>query len=109
MDVDRLLKVNALASELRKHNFAGSNDDAVKQAQVAFGVEHVQHVALPASLMESSSDTLVSRQVELLFEQQSKKYDQAIVLLRSTMNQLMSELESVKGELKKMNEVAPRP
>lgn len=92
-----------LASELRRHNFASSSQDAVQQAQGFFEQKQVEKsVVVKPSMRE---DTLHDKRVEVLLEIQEKKYQQELALLRSALNRMSSELEMVKAEMRKLAEM----
>lgn len=107
MDVDKLQRINALASELRKHNFALSSDDAFRQAeQVYVDGEHapLQTVQVPAPVKDNA---LEERKIQLILDMNNKKFQQEFDLLRSALNTLAAELEMIKNELRKVSEQAP--
>lgn len=108
MNFNDVQKMNALASELRKNNFAGSSVDAFQQAQDIVKVRHElnsqglisrEHSAVqdPAALFE--------KRFQLILDMNNKKYEQEFALLRSALNQLSSELSSVRSELQKARSV----
>ena len=106
MDVFKLQRINSLASDLRKHNFAGSSEDAFQQAEQVF--EEKQHGAVEeAAPVVQKSNGLAERRFELLLEQNNKKYVEEFQVLRSALNSLAQELESLKSELRKLSEQAP--
>lgn len=107
MDVDKLQRINALASELRKHNFALSNDEAYKQAEQVYeeGEQvQVQTMREPAPVKE---DALAERKIQLILDMNNKRFLQEFDLLRSALNTLANELEAVKSEMRKLSEQAP--
>lgn len=107
MDVDKLQRINALASELRKHNFALSSDDAYRQAEQVYeegSQAQVQTIHEPAPVKE---DALAERKIQLILDMNNKKFLQEFDLLRSALNTLANELEAVKSEMRKFSEQAP--
>jgi len=109
MDVFKLQRVNSLAAELKKHNFAVSSEDAFQQAEQVYAEEKEQPVSDASQvLVEQKADPLAERRFELILEQNNKKYEQEIGLLRSALNALAQQLESLKSELHKLHE-SPKP
>lgn len=108
MDVFKLQKINSLASELRRYNFADSSDSAFQQAEQVFEPSQ-QVVAEEKPVVAPKVDALSERKFEMLLEQNNKKYEQEISLLRSALGTLANEIECLKSELKKMSEQAPKP
>ena len=108
MDVVKLQKMNALASELRKHNFASSSDDAFHQAEEVIEHKPVQEEShsVVAPKVEKH-DALYEKRFELLLEQQRSKYEQELGLLRSALGVLSKEVEGLKVSLSKVHEQAP--
>lgn len=119
MNVDNLQKINALASELRKYNFADSSEDAFRQAEQTLNqgersqtqaavVSESQPVQKPVQEpVQQPQDGLVQRQVEILLEQHGRKQQQEVALLRAAVNQLSAELSALKGQLEKLSVQAP--
>lgn len=119
MDAMKLQKINALASELRKHNFAMSSEDAFKQAETVYdnnssgGAQVLvmeQHPAFTTQQQQAPAappaDEMTSRKIELLIENHSKKYEEEFSVLRGAINQLIGELNSVKAHLAKATVVS---
>jgi parvulin-like peptidyl-prolyl isomerase len=103
MDVFKLQKINALASDLKKHNFAVSSEDAFQQAEQVY-VEQAPPLSEDAPvIVEKKVDNLAERRFELILEQNNRKYEQELGLLRSALNSLAVELESLKSELRKVH------
>jgi membrane-bound lytic murein transglycosylase MltF len=107
MDVFKLQKINALASDLKKHNFAVSSEDAYQQAEQVFAEQEAPVVAEVQHVVVQKVDSLAERRFELILEQNNKKYVQEIHLLRSALGSLAQELESVKSEIRRLHEQAP--
>jgi len=109
MDVFQLQRVNSLAAELKKHNFAVSSEDAFQQAEQVYAEVKEQPADAPQVLVEQKADPLAERRFELILEQNNKKYEQEIGLLRSALNTLAQQLDSLKSELHKLHEQSPKP
>jgi len=107
MDVFKLQKINALASDLKKHNFASSSEDAYQQAEQVYVESEPSVVAEVQPVVVQKVDSLAERRFELLLEQNNKKYEQEVHLLRSALSSLAQELEAVKSELRRLHEQAP--
>ena len=113
MDAMKLQKINALASELRKHNFAMSSEDAFKQAETVYDgnvsggpqvlvmEQHPAFTTQQPTPAAAPADEMTSRKIELLIENHSKKYEEEFSVLRSAINQLIGELNSIKSHLAK--------
>ncbi|VVB80946.1 Uncharacterised protein [uncultured archaeon] len=109
MDVFKLQKINSLAKELRSHNFADSSDSAFQQAEQVFEPSVQQVVVEEKPVIAPRIDVLSERKFEMLLEQNNKRYEQEIGLLRSALGTLANEIECLKSELKKMSEQNPKP
>ena len=106
MDVEKLQRINALASELRKHNFALSSDEAYQQAEQVYETGAVQQVVVEKPMQVQNSDALAMRRFEMMLEQNNKKYEQEFATYRNAINMLASQLEVLKAELAKTERVA---
>jgi uncharacterized protein YukE len=114
MNITDVQKMNALASELRKNHFAGSSVDAYQQAQdiMHSREEHKDSVPSRDHSVVQDQAALFEKRFQLILEMNNKKYDQEFALLRSAINQLVGELNMVRGELQKAREQiheAPKP
>ncbi len=110
MDVFKLQKMNNLAAELKKHNFANSSEDAYQQAEQVYAEKEPSVVSdEPQIVVQQKTDTLAERRFEMILEQNNRKYEQELGLLRSALNTLANELESVKSHLRKLHEQSPQP
>lgn len=114
MNITDVQKMNALASELRKNHFAGSSVDAYNQAQdiMSSREEHKSSVPSRDHSVVQDQAALFEKRFQLILEMNNKKYEQEFALLRSAINQLVGELNMVRGELQKAKEQvyeAPKP
>ena len=110
MDVFKLQRMNSLAAELKKHNFASSSEDAFQQAEQVYVEKEVSEIsAEPQVVVQQKSDPLAERRVELILEQNNRKYEQELGLLRSAVNTLANELENLKSELRRLHVEQPKP
>jgi len=107
MDVFKLEKINNLAKELKNHNFADSSDAAFQQAEQVF--QPVQRVVVEEKPVVMKTDALSEKRFEMILEQNNRKYEQELGLLRSALNSLAQEIESLKSELKRLSEHNPKP
>lgn len=108
MDVFKLQRMNNLAAELRKHNMASSSEDAYQQAEQVFDERQAPQVSEETQVVvEQKVDHLAERRFELVLEQNNRKYEQELGLLRSALNTLANELENLKSELRRLHEQAP--
>lgn len=106
MDVFKVQKINNLASDLKRHNFAASSEDAFQQAEQIFQ-ENAEESVVIEQPVEQKSDNLSGKRTELLLEMNNKKYEQEFSLLRSALNSLAQEIEILKAELRRLSEQAP--
>ena len=109
MDIFKTQKINALASELKKHNFADSSEDAFQQAEQVLKESPVQQAAVEEKPVSSvSSDHLAETKLKLMLDMNNKKYSQEISLLRSALGTLAQEVEGLKSQLVKLSEQVPK-
>ena|SRR3989338_3084042 len=110
MDVERLQRINALAGELKKQNFALSSDDAYRQAEGVYAEGNgAQVVVEEVSHVQHSDGALSLRKFELMIELNNKKYEAEFALYRNAINQLAAELEAVRSELRQRSQEAQVP
>jgi len=110
MNIEKAQKVNALAHELRKHNFASSSEDAIEQAEQIFNDKPIKTEEKEAVSMQSDQpDLMAEKKFEMILEMNNKQHEQELALIRSALNQLSSELQSVRSELKRLSEANPVP
>lgn len=108
MDVEKLQKINSLALELRKHNFAGDSAEAVEKAEQFFRFEkklpraNTSTPTAPAPVVQSE---FVEKKFQAL-DSSARKNEQELQLLRSAVKSLAEELEKIKAELQKFSEKA---
>ncbi len=99
--------MNSLAAELKKHNFAQSSEDAFQQAEQVYVEKEAPVVSDAPQVVVQKPDVLAEKRFELILEQNNRKYEQELGLLRSAVNQLAQQLEMVRAELHKVHEQAP--
>lgn len=101
MDVEKLQKINALANELKKHNFASNSNDAYEQAQEAFKMsekeEKKAEVApiTPEKPVEQETKLdadFFEKKLQLVLEMNNKKYDKIIAEMQEGMQQMAQEI-----------------
>jgi hypothetical protein len=107
MDVFKLQRMNSLAAELKKHNFAQSSEDAFQQAEQVYVEKEQSEVSDSPQVIVQKPDVLAEKRFELMLEQNNRKYEQELGLLRSALNSLAQQLEMVRAELHKVHEQAP--
>lgn len=123
MDVNKLQKINMLASELKKHSGA-STIEAAQQAQEVFQAQQMPNAQnaqpqtasqpqtmkanQPAAQQSQEPDMLAQKQFEFLLSRVTKKYDEQLELFRNGINTLATELESVKAKLSKLQSIQPK-
>ncbi len=109
MDVETMMKINALSRELQKHGIAINSVDAVRQARVVVEETPVttggQECVLMQEVPEQTKPSpLQERRFELLFEMNNRKYDQELNALKTALSSMSTQLEQMRLELKTMNE-----
>ena len=129
MDVEKLMKMNAMVKELQKHNCASSKEDAVRQAEGLYNpsgevaVDNYsselaveQKIQAPVSISASAPaqpatatsgfGALEQRRFEMLLESNNKRYDEKILgmsgEIMSLRSQLSSQIDSLKIELRNL-------
>ena len=93
-DIDKIMKVNEMSANLKKHGFAASSDEAAGQAQKVFN----EKIADVEEKKEGDA--------EMVDDKDLSKIERNFEVFKSTTHQ---QLESVKGDLQtvmgKMNEM----
>ncbi len=125
MDVEKLMKMNAMVKELQKHNCASSREDAVRQAEGIYNptgnvvVEDSsgsllveQKISAPVNSAPSQPaaaggfGALEQRRFEMVLEANNKRYDEKIASLTneilSLRSQLASQVDGLKMELRNL-------
>lgn len=129
MDVEKLMKMNAMVKELQKHNCASSKEDAVRQAEGLYNpsgeaaVDNCsselvveQKISAPLAISASApAQTIAStggfgaleqRRFEMLLESNNKRYDEKILgmsgEIMSLRSQLSGQIDSIKNELRNL-------
>jgi len=108
MDVEKLQKINALANELKKHNFAKDNDDAYAQAETIYcgsAKPKLQEEAKPA---EVKNDALMEQKFQMLLQMHLRKYEEEITNLKTAVASLNSELMTMKTKMTEVPRVETR-
>jgi len=122
MDVEKLMKMNAMVKELQKHNCASSREDAIKQAEGIYNpsgevavdnspselvVEQKIEAPISASAPAQAQTfqtggfgALEQRRVEMILEANNKRYDEKISALNNEILSLRSQLSSQVNGLK---------
>jgi hypothetical protein len=111
MDVEKLRKINQLSQELKKHGMADSSQDAYTQAQQIIQV--IPKNSAPASqesvIVETApaQDPLAARQFQIELDKMQKGFSEELDVLRTAMNQLIIEVNSLRDELSKAQMAQP--
>lgn len=96
MDVEKLQKINALANELKKHNFAKDNNDAYSQAEGVYDSKKEKEPEQQVKI-EKVDDGLIEQKFQMLLQMHLKKYDEELTSVKSALNQLHAQLEQLKN------------
>ena len=126
MDVEKLMKMNAMVKELQKHNCASSKEDAVRQAEGLFNPsgevavdncssELVVEQKISAPVNSAPAQTVTStggfgaleqRRFEMVLESNNKRYDEKIASLTNELmslrSQFSNQVDSIKMELRNL-------
>ena len=118
MELGKLQKINALASELKKHNFASANDDAVKLAEQFYEEkikknpvqepqeEKISEIPEETTIIKEEIKEMDENKFELLLEIAEKKLIQEMDIQRSTINLLNTKIENLKQEVDQLKQKA---
>jgi hypothetical protein len=110
MDVEKLRKINMLSHELKKHGMAESSTDAYTQAQQMVQVIPKQSVAPQESVVieaAPAADPLASRQFQMEIEKMQKSFSDELDVMRTAINQIISEVNALREDLSKAQVAAP--
>ena len=99
MDIDQTLKANKLASELRKHGFASSSEDAYNQAKGMITGTQRTTDQQPTATPTAPSSYLAEKQTELLIQMHTKKLQDQFQQLLHYTQQLADEVVTLRGEV----------
>lgn len=101
VELDKLKKVNALASELKKHNFAETNDEAAKLAEEFYQNKKEEKEDEKKSV-KLENDALSEERFELMMEMREKKMQQELEHMRSTIGFLKNRMDVLNNEVEKL-------
>ncbi len=111
MDLDQLQKINSLSHELKKHKMAGTSEDAYTQAQQIIQViprQHAQEQQESVTIETAPAPNQIeSRQFQIEMERMQKAFAEEMDVMRTAMNQLIAEVNSLRGELGKVQSAQP--
>jgi chromosome segregation ATPase len=110
MDIDQLRKINQLSHELRKHHMAETSNDAYDQAQQIITI--TQKSSPPSQetvLVEAApaADQLAARQFQIELDRATKGFNDELEVMRNALNQIISEVNSLRDELSKIQTAQP--
>jgi hypothetical protein len=107
MDVEKLQKINALANELKKHNFAQDNDDAVAQAEGVYNPKEKQKEPEPSIVIDKMDDGLTEQKFQMLLQMHLQKYEQELQQVKTKLGEVSTELEQLKTTIFQMPKEQP--
>jgi hypothetical protein len=112
MDVEKLRKINMLSHELQKHGMADSSTDAYAQAQQMVQVIPKQTVSAAAQesvVLEAApvAEPLAARQFQMEIEKIQKGFSDELDVMRSAINQIISEVNALREDLSKAQTAQP--
>ena len=109
MNVERLKKINSLAQELLKHNFALDPSDAFKQAENIYTQQEHQTSTVqptpPPSTPEqpvpsTPPDTeLLEKKYQLLISMSTKQFETEIAALKTQVQTLAEDIRKIRVEM----------
>ncbi len=109
MDLDKIRKINELAKNLQKHNFAINSLDATETAKEIFEerkpeVEvYQQPTQNETQPTENTGSALLERRYQLLLEQNNQKFTDEIKQLKETVDSLSFQVLNLRSEIVKIN------
>ncbi len=121
MELGKLQKINALASELKKHNFAKTSDDAARLAEQFYEEKIKKKPVQEEKISEVFEEKIIpeisqeenreiremnDRKFELMLDIAEKKLIREMDIQRSTINLLNNKIENLKQEIEQLKKKA---
>lgn len=109
MDIDQLQKINQLSHELKRHGMASSATDAYSQAQQIITITPKSPAAAQETVMVEAApvEPLAARQFQIELERVQKAYAEELEMMRTAINQIIAEVNSLRDEFTKVQAVQP--
>ncbi len=111
MDLDQLQRINALSHELKKHKMAGTSEEAFTQAQQIIQVlprQNAQEQQESVTIETAPAPNLIeTRQFQIEMERMRNAFAEEIDVMRTAMNQLITEVNSLREELSRVKSAQP--
>ncbi len=121
-DVEKMKKLNDLAKELQKHNFADDSQEAYKFAEKIYAEkandifgspnqevnqvepeEHFETVRVEAP-KENFSNELLERKYQLILEMNNKRFNEELSSLKQQVQEVNSEVERLRLVVRRLEE-----
>lgn len=106
IDVEKMKKMNSLVKEFKKHGMNADSTEATNQIKgMLYKQAPEQREMQGIHAAESVEGTeLIEQKYQLLLEMNNKRFQQEIEALKTALNNLGSELQMLKAELKRVAE-----
>ncbi len=117
MNIERLQKINMLASELRKHNISTGTEEAYQEAEQVYEGNQTQIFRPPTAehsdspvrgIRQEPPPGLQQRQTEIIIQMHLRKYDEKFEQMRATITNLEMEIGSLRANISKLQSMQPR-
>lgn len=109
MDLEQLKRINTLSHELIKHGFTQSSEEAYNQAEKAIRLAPKTQVAVQEQSTEvpTAASALAERKFQVELERVTKQVNQELNVFRDSVNNIITELNSLKEEVGKLKTTQP--
>lgn len=122
-DIEKMKKLNDLAKELQKHNFADDSQAAYKFAEKIYAEKasdifgssipesnqsepevQSESVKVETQKEDSSNNELLERKYQLILEMNNKKFNEELSLLKQQVQDVNSEVERLRLVVRRLEE-----
>lgn len=107
-DYEKMRKMNELAKDLKKHGFADSSIEAIKQATQIYGEDSITH-EVKHGLIQSKSDKLSEENIkdgekmsEIDIDRKFKKLQDNIDILTDKMNEIIKAINDLDSRVNQL-------
>jgi hypothetical protein len=109
MDLDQLRKINTLSNELKRHGMANSSTDAYSQAEQIITITPKKTASEQETVVLEvpAQDALAERQAQMEIDRLKKAFNDELEVFRNTINQIISEVNSLREDLARVQSVQP--
>ena len=122
-DVEKMKKLNDLAKELQKHNFADDSQEAYKFAEKIYAEKasdifgssipeasqtepevQAESVRVETQKEDSSNNELLERKYQLILEMNNKRFNEELISLKQQVQDVNSEIERLRLVVRRLEE-----